>query len=399
MIANLSDRLKRVAVLDWGHMVLATGAATAVALTAAASLAVARSGPQDTIDTARRVAEATGGTYSEAGLRRMIAEMDPGAVQVALRFDPARVIETGENWLPGEPPHLLRFLATEGVEARRVNADIPFSGDALEPAAPFYLNARSTAERERAVRCLANAIYYEAALEPVDGQRAVAQVVLNRLRDPNFPKSVCGVVYQGWERVTGCQFSFTCDGALVRPPIPALWSRARKVAEDALAGYVQKAVGSATHYHADYVAPYWAPSLVKIAQIGAHIFYRWPGEAGLPQALTAAYGGGELRLSEAVLSGRAACALPAPAVIKTPADNPLGVRTVQVVDPATGETRTRMQATVSPAPYGRRAPTPEEIARINALLEERFPSKPAAPEAEAPAPAPVTAAQPSPVAG
>ncbi len=90
----------------------------------------------------------------------------------------------------------------------------------------------------------------------------MAQVVLNRVRDPNYPKSICGVVYQGWERTTGCQFSFTCDGALLRPPIGVLWQDDRKIAEEALDGYVQKSVGVATHYHADY-GPVLGPGLVS----------------------------------------------------------------------------------------------------------------------------------------
>jgi hypothetical protein len=386
----IADRLKRLTVIDLGHGVLAAGAAVAAALTVSAGLAVARAGPLERADTIQRVATATGGQYSEAALRRLIAGMDPAAIGLALRHDPAPGLDFEAGWLPGDPPRLLQFLAVEGAQARRINADLPFSDDGLGPAAPFVLAARNPAERQRAVRCLANAIYYEAALEPVGGQRAVAQVVLNRVRDPNFPKSICGVVYEGWERVTGCQFSFTCDGALVRTPVPALWAQARQVAEEALNGRVEASVGSATHYHADYVAPYWAPSLVKISQIGAHIFYRWPGEAGLPQALTAHYLGGEMRLSEAVLSGRAARALPTP----SDQDNPLAVRTMVSIDPTTGERRTRLQATIDTAPPGRRQATPEEIAHINALLEARFPTKAATagPTPEAAAPAPVAAA-------
>jgi hypothetical protein len=119
-------------------------------------------------------------------------------------------------------------------------------------------------------------------------------VVLNRMRHPAFPKTVCGVVFQGADRKTGCQFTFTCDGALARKPDEAAWARARKVAEAALSGFVMKKVGNATHYHADYVAPYWSPTLVKVAVVGQHIFYRWTGGAGLPPAFGGRYGGGEM---------------------------------------------------------------------------------------------------------
>jgi hypothetical protein len=117
-------------------------------------------------------------------------------------------------------------------------------------------------------------------MEPADGQRAVAQVVLNRVRHPAFPKTVCGVVFQGSERTTGCQFTFTCDGAIGRAPVPVLWARARRVAEEALAGQVYAPVGWSTHYHANYVVPYWSGTLAKAANVGRHIFYRWAGGWG-----------------------------------------------------------------------------------------------------------------------
>lgn len=168
--------------------------------------------------------------------------------------------------------------------------------------APFVLQTSDFAERQRAIDCLAQAVFYEAGTEPLDGQRAVAQVVLNRVRDRNFPATVCGVVYQGSTRSTGCQFSFTCDGSITRrPPGHDQWRGARLVAEQALAGYVDAAVGSATHYHATYVNPWWRPTLVQVAQVGTHVFYRWPGKAGLPSALTQPYAGGETRLAAARL--------------------------------------------------------------------------------------------------
>jgi len=158
------------------------------------------------------------------------------------------------------------------------------------PAPPFVLQARTAAERRQAVECLAEAVYYEAGTESVEGQRAVAQVVLNRVRDPNFPSSICGVVYQGHGRKSGCQFSFACDGSLRRrPPTEGDMSEARWIAEAAVGGHVVREVGVATHYHAAYVEPWWKPSLAPITQIGGHIFYRWPGRAGTPEALTDRY--------------------------------------------------------------------------------------------------------------
>ncbi|WP_298284396.1 cell wall hydrolase [Novosphingobium sp.] len=150
----------------------------------------------------------------------------------------------------------------------------------------------TTEDRWRALQCLTTAIYYEAASEPDAGQRAVAQVVLNRVAHPAWPNTVCGVVYQGSERPS-CQFSFACDGSLARKPMKAFWDRARRVAADALAGNVYAPVGLATHYHTTAVHPYWAPSLSFIGTIGAHRFYNWAGAAGKPSAFTARYAGRE----------------------------------------------------------------------------------------------------------
>jgi hypothetical protein len=151
----------------------------------------------------------------------------------------------------------------------------------------------SPVDRARALQCLTAAIYYEAAMEPDAGQQAVAQVVLNRMMHPSYPDTVCGVVYQGSERVSGCQFTFSCDGAMARAPSAVYWARARRVAERALAGYVYRPVGTATHYHTSEVSPYWAPSLDFIGTIGAHRFYRWKGAAGRGAAFVRAHLGSE----------------------------------------------------------------------------------------------------------
>ena len=140
-------------------------------------------------------------------------------------------------------------------------------------------HARIDEDRSRALQCLSTAIAYEAGFEPVEGQQAVAEVILNRLRNPNFPKTICGVVFAGAERRTGCQFSFTCDGSLRRRLPDTILARTRSVAEAALDGINPVRAPAATHYHADYVSPYWALSLVRVMKIGAHIFYRLPALA------------------------------------------------------------------------------------------------------------------------
>src|SRR5690348_1610026 len=174
-----------------------------------------------------------------------------------------------------------------GEQAKVINAALPFANGPLHAAQPFDVSG-SNVDQQRALLCLSQAVYYEAGFEPLEGRRAVAQVVLNRLRHPAFPKSICGVVYQGAGTGT-CQFTFVCDGALYRRPAEEAWREAEAIARAALSGYVESSVGEATHYHADYVAPRWAPLLAKVADIGQHIFYRWPGAWGQPAAFTGRY--------------------------------------------------------------------------------------------------------------
>lgn len=190
---------------------------------------------------------------------------------------------------PTDSGLLSRDSAEAAWAARRDDADAALpAGPAARP-----LMARGSGEdRWRALQCLTAAVYYEAASEPDGGQRAVAQVVLNRVSHPAYPHTVCGVVYQGSER-PGCQFSFACDGSLARRPVAQFWDRARRVATDALAGVVYAPVGLATHYHTWAVHPAWADKLSFIGAIGAHRFYRWGGSAGRPSAFSAVYLGNE----------------------------------------------------------------------------------------------------------
>lgn len=181
-------------------------------------------------------------------------------------------------------------------DARLRNAAVPFDPRA-EFAKPFDFKG-SEEDREAALRCLSTAIVYEAGNDPAGGA-SVAQVVLNRVRHAAFPSTVCGVVYQGSERKTGCQFTFTCDGSLGRRESDAVWAMARRVANGALSGMVDHSVGLATHYHTDWVYPYWSPQLRKIARVGTHLFFGWPGYWGGPGAFRKAYRGNEKMPSQA----------------------------------------------------------------------------------------------------
>ncbi len=136
---------------------------------------------------------------------------------------------------------------------------------------------RSTKSRKQQA-CLAQGIYFEARGEPVSGQAAVGQVILNRVRNPAYPSTVCGVVYQNRKMRNRCQFSFACDGIRDVVRSKAAWKTAKRVAKDVTSGKLWlPEVGDATHYHATYVRPRWARSMKKTDKIGQHIFYRTYG--------------------------------------------------------------------------------------------------------------------------
>ena len=365
-------------------------AAAAPAALAAVGVAMAASSSvRPEIDRrAEAVRQITGGDLSDEGLKKIAARMDAAQLALAIRHDPAlrdaALYGLTPGWeslsLGGKPS--LDFGAS-GLEAQKLNAAMPAAHALLRPAKPFVFKPATAEDRRRAVRCLTQAIYYEAALEPTEGQEAVAQVVLNRVRDPNYPSSICGVVYQGAERITGCQFSFTCDGALSQGPVDWYWRRAAVVAERALAGYVSTRVGTATHYHADYVHPWWAPTLNKLDQIGAHIFYRWKGLHGETAAFRQVYSGHEPRIDEARFAKpRIPLVTPEEAeaiLAEAAAEGEAAVRTVEI------NGQTRVVGVVSLG--GRMQPTREQIAEINQRMAAfEAPSKPA--EAAPPAPPP-----------
>jgi spore germination cell wall hydrolase CwlJ-like protein len=138
------------------------------------------------------------------------------------------------------------------------------------------LNYRSSPlTQARDLECLTEAVYFEARGETPTGQAAVAQVVLNRVKSPAFPKSVCGVVFQGTgDGRAGCQFSFACDGSTRQAKEVEAWQRARRIATKAMSGQVVAAIGNATHFHVASIQPDWS-GLIKVAQVGTHIFYKF----------------------------------------------------------------------------------------------------------------------------
>ena len=158
-------------------------------------------------------------------------------------------------------------------------------GAALAALTSFRPEHIKSAERvEDDTSCMAQAIYYESRNESVEGQMAVAEVIANRVKDRRYPDSVCGVVFQGATRTTGCQFTFTCDGAMDRAPRGRHWEQAKTIAAHVMMDLHEQRTGGATHYHATYVDPIWSAGLIKTDRIGAHIFYRFPRGAEWVQA-------------------------------------------------------------------------------------------------------------------
>lgn len=235
--------------------------------------------------------------------------------------------------LPGDAPLLGGQPSLSEMDvARARNAAVPFVQGPITPA-PGFVFAGSVNDRQRATECLALAALAEAGPSDI-GQRAVIQVVLNRVRHPAFAKTVCGVVFEGAERQTGCQFTFTCDGSLARRYTESAWEQARLRAAEGLGGYVFRPVGLATHYHTDWVYPYWSPELDKLAQVETHLFFRWPGFWGTKRAFSAIYRGNEP--DPATLSGGAEAALAPTVALPTPVAGAPQIDSGTVVMRATG---------------------------------------------------------------
>jgi spore germination cell wall hydrolase CwlJ-like protein len=176
-------------------------------------------------------------------------------------------------------------IAAAPVSAPQQSARLDARRDAgvdLKPEAdrPRYADLIDPDHVDREQRCLAEAIYFEARSEPEEGQAAVAQVVLNRVRSGLYPASICGVVYQNRHRHLACQFTFACEGKSLRITDAGSWQTAKRVASAVLYGRTYLAdVGGATHYHADYVRPSWSRRLKKMDVIGRHVFYKLrPGQ-------------------------------------------------------------------------------------------------------------------------
>ena len=249
---------------------------------------------------AERLEGATAAGFTEEALAAAAGGLDSSALAIARRHDPYTVAGGAQRDRQAE----LLTARLEQLRPDNASADLRRASLTDIPAAarPFHISNALDASRD--LECLTQAAYYEARGEGSDGMRAVVQVVLNRARHPAFPRSVCGVVFQGSGRRVGCQFSFTCDGSMRAPVNRAAWNRARTVASAALSGAVFAGVGNATFFHTTGVSPSWRNSLLRVSQVGSHIFYRFGGRAGSSNAFSyAARGSTGSDIQRAVYAG------------------------------------------------------------------------------------------------
>jgi spore germination cell wall hydrolase CwlJ-like protein len=189
------------------------------------------------------------------------------------------------NYLAAETAATRQAMGAPRLKPARATGDMLTVGDPLEAFAAFDFTTLTMAKLDAEERkCLSQAIYYEARSEPRIGQLAVADVVLNRVASPIYPNSICQVVYQGSERRTGCQFSFTCDGSMQARLNKRKWKESEELAGAILAGVRAPVSRNATHYHANYVSPHWANTLTPTATIGTHKFYKFPSRTALAAA-------------------------------------------------------------------------------------------------------------------
>jgi spore germination cell wall hydrolase CwlJ-like protein len=213
------------------------------------------------------------------------ATIDSGAMSIASRF--SRFDGQGaDNALQAQSLSALRTSSyVRGEKALALQASLrgtlmDDSANATVSDHPVAVRAASSFKfaksNQNDLDCLNQAVYYEARGEGQDGMRAVAQVIVNRVRNPSYPKSVCAVVYQGAAQ-GACQFSFACNDAMAAPVERSAWRRARDVARAALDGYVMKDVGTATSFHTVSVNPGWSATMQRVATIGSHIFYQFRG--------------------------------------------------------------------------------------------------------------------------
>ena len=356
-----------------------------------------------------QVADANGGEVSSV-LASDGARFNPSAMAIANRFAAYGRSANGQNSLANQTLAALRTttdIRSQHATVLRasfstsdlkgpLNADTLISDHPVRAAAAMVFKAHSQNDAD----CLTQAVYYEARGEGVDGMRAVAQVILNRVRHPAFPKTICNVVYQGAMHGTSCQFSFVCNGAMGNRVEPGAWRRARDVAGAALEGYVMKSVGTATHFHTLTVDPMWSGTMIRVATVGGHAFYQFRGRgaringldsvspsADMPMIQAAAdvlpADGGDTAAAPVKATAPAAPAAPVATPIAANMGNAQLINALQRVD-----TTNRADTAPKPVQLAARITGKPAEAVVNALTQ----SQPAAPQASTTGAAPAKGA-------
>jgi Cell Wall Hydrolase len=249
--------------------------------------------------------EAAGGDQPDLSILDEATDPDPSQRTARLFFDGAPIGVSPPPlapWSRGEAPVLIVPQVPADLDIKRSARDPragpsgpegvtvagkgEVTGDGRRPKSPAERLGLQGKARAKAEQCLANAVYFEARGEPVRGQIAVAQVVMNRVFSGYYPNDVCGVVYQNAHRHLACQFTFACDGIPDRITEPDAWARAKRISAATLDGAVWlPEIGKATHYHAHWVHPRWVRTMHKLSRIGVHTFYRprrWGDGADAP---------------------------------------------------------------------------------------------------------------------
>ena len=233
----------------------------------------------------RRLARTSPGLFAFTGVQRVaVGLMSPEPSRVAAEapymlasLNPTE-LDLGPAPVPAaREPEAMAPVAPATALANRSSVPLPLRAPKRPPLPPtpaqrLHLSKKARAKAER---CLAQAIYFEAGDQPLRGQIAVAQVVMNRVFSPYYPDDVCAVIYQNANRHLACQFTFACDGKPETVHDWAEWRRAKRIAKDTLDGKVWVArVGRSTHYHANYLHPVWVREMRRLVRYGEHIFYR-----------------------------------------------------------------------------------------------------------------------------
>ena len=238
---------------------------------------------------AQALVSTTDVSFSEAALQRVVRNMAPGALAIAARHDPLMVASVATQGRQAAA-FAQRLERSDAAPMQPTMASLmlrPVLGvGKFDASSRFDLTVIGALDGARDLECLTQAVYYEARGESAQGQAAVAQVVLNRVRHPAFPKTVCGVVFQGASLGHGCQFSFACDGSMHDRREPEAWRRSELVAARALSGTTVAQVGRATHFHVVGLETAWNNDMIRVAQVGMHVFYRFghPESANLQMA-------------------------------------------------------------------------------------------------------------------